>query len=94
VDLGGVGEFFFEAGGGFGLVELAEARAGVGESPGGDFYAEVVEGFCYLLLWVHRPSPVAANEKSYSWVVAVLGAAAGFMPIWALADLLEILKTV
>ena len=41
--LAGVGELFFEAGGGGGLEKLAEARAGVGESPGGDFDAKVVQ---------------------------------------------------
>ena len=42
-DFGTVGEFFLKGGGGGGLGELAEAGAGVGKAPGGDFDFEVVE---------------------------------------------------
>ena len=42
VHLGGVGQFFVDGGGGGGVEELAEARAGVGEGPGGEFDPERV----------------------------------------------------
>ena len=40
VDLGGVGKFFLDGGSGGGLHKLAKARAGVGESPGGNLDLE------------------------------------------------------
>lgn len=43
VDLGGVGEFFFDGGGRGFLEELAEAGAGVGVAPGGGFDLEAGE---------------------------------------------------
>ena len=39
----GVGEFLFDGGGRGGLDELAEAGAGIGESPGWDLDAEFVQ---------------------------------------------------
>ncbi len=46
VDLGGVGEFFLDGGSGGGLHKLAEARAGVGESPGGNLDLKGVQSLC------------------------------------------------
>ena len=43
MDLGRVGKFLFDGGGGGGLGELAEARAGVCEAPGGNLDLEAVE---------------------------------------------------
>ena len=41
--LAGIAELLFDRGGGGRLQEFAEARAGVGESPGGQFDVELVE---------------------------------------------------
>ena len=46
IDLGGVGELLFDGGSGGGLRKLAEARAGVGEAPGGNFDLERVQHLC------------------------------------------------
>ena len=43
IHFGGVGEFLFQRGGGSGLHKLAEARAGVGESPGGNLNLERIQ---------------------------------------------------
>ena len=48
VDLGRVGEFFFDGGSGGGLHKLAKARAGVGESPGGNLDLERIQGLSGL----------------------------------------------
>lgn len=47
IHLGRVAEFFFNRGGGGGLMEFAETGAGIGETPGGEFDAEAVERMEY-----------------------------------------------
>jgi hypothetical protein len=42
VDGAGIGKFFVDGGGGGGLVEFAEAGAGVGVAPAGGFDVELI----------------------------------------------------
>jgi len=77
VDLGGVGEFFFDGSGGCGLKEFAETGSGIGESPGGYLDGETVQrvgnSLCFIDAVPHENPKLELSPEFESLVDSTQG---------------------